>query len=74
MKVILQNVMSESGGGSKNECLKPEHTDQQRHLVHQRNITLKEIKEKTLIMCNTYNDMNCDHSSINILCGKAECC
>ncbi len=46
MKVILQNVMSESGGGSKNECLKPEHTDQQRHLVHQRNITLKEIKEK----------------------------
>ncbi len=39
MKEILQNVMSESRGGSKNECLKPENTDQQRHLVHQRNIT-----------------------------------
>ncbi len=41
MKEILQNVMSESRGGSKNECLKPENTDQQRHLVHQRNITHK---------------------------------
>jgi len=34
-------MMSESGGGSKNECLKHEHTDQQRHLVHHRNITQK---------------------------------
>ncbi len=40
MKEILQNVMSESGGGSKNECLLHRTPDQQRHLVHQTNITL----------------------------------
>jgi len=54
--------MSESGGGSKNECLKHEHTDQQRHLVHHRNITQTNTDEEKYT--------NCDHCSIGYICVK----